>query len=52
MTEREQMVAFSLQIPLELYEESKRMALQDLRPIKQELIVLLQEAVDGRTRNT
>lgn len=52
MAEREETVSFTLQIPVDLFEELKRIALHDLRPLKHELIVLLQEAVDGRSRNT
>jgi hypothetical protein len=48
MSEREQIVDFTLKIPAALFEELKRLALNDLRPMKEELIVLLQEAVDGR----
>lgn len=48
MAEREQTVDFALKIPVALFEKLKRLALDDLRPMKEELIVLLQEAVDGR----
>jgi hypothetical protein len=52
MTEQEQTVPYTLQIPVELFEQIKRMAIHDLCPVKEELIVLLQEAVDRRKRDT
>jgi hypothetical protein len=48
MAEYEQTVAVTVHIPVALFEQLKRLALHDLRPMKDELIVLLQEAVNGR----
>lgn len=48
MTNDESTVAVTLQIPKELFEKLKQVAVQDLRPMKEELIVLLHEALDGR----
>ena len=48
MIDNESNVVVTLQLPKDLFEQLKQVAVQDLRPVKDELIVLLREALDGR----
>jgi hypothetical protein len=48
MTEAEPQVRVTIEVPLALWEELKRAAVADLRPMKDELVILLRAALAGR----
>jgi hypothetical protein len=48
MSDDEALVRVTLELPKTLWEELKRTAVADLRPMKDELVVLLREALAGR----
>ena len=48
MPEDEASVQVTLDLPRALYEQIKRTAVADLRPMREELVALLREALAGR----
>lgn len=50
MADESKTIPFTLQIPQRLFEQLKHAAVKDVRPMKDELIVLLHEALAQRNK--